>query len=65
MGQPAADQDIVSEPPAEAVAVAVPVTEETAVDASAPAAADEIETAASAVQDSSPRDAEPEAARRD
>jgi hypothetical protein len=68
VGQPAADQDIVSEPPAEAVAAAVPVAEETAVDASVPAAADETETAASAgvavaaVQDSSPRDAEPEAA---
>jgi len=66
--QPAADQDIVSEPPAEAVAAAVPVPAETAVDTSAPAAAPETATTASAdvavaaVQDSSPRDAEPEAA---
>jgi hypothetical protein len=67
MRQPAADQDIVSEPPAEAVAAAVPVPAETAVDASAPAAAPETATtasadAAAAVQDSSPRDAETEAA---
>lgn len=66
--QAAADQDIVSEPPAEAVAAAVSVPEETAVDASAPAAAPETATTASAdvavaaVQGSSPRDAEPEAA---
>jgi hypothetical protein len=65
--QPAADQDSVSEPPAEAVAAAVPVAEETAVGASAPAAAPETETAAAAsvavaaAQDSSPRDAEQEA----
>lgn len=65
--QPAADQDIVSEPPAEAVAAAVSVPEETAVDASAPAVASETATtvsadAAAAVQDSSPRDVETEAA---
>jgi hypothetical protein len=66
--QPAADQDIVSEPPAEAVAAAVPVPAETVVDTSAPAAAPETATTATAdvavaaVQDSSPRDAEPEAA---
>jgi len=65
--QPAVDQDIVSEPPAEAVAAAEPVAAETAVEASAPAAAPETATtasaaAAAAVQGSSPRDAEPEAA---
>jgi hypothetical protein len=65
MRQPAADQDSVPEPPAEAVAAAVPVPAETVVDTSAPAAAPETATtapadAAAAVQDSSPRDAEPE-----
>ena len=48
MRQPAADQDSVPEPPAEAVAAAVPVPAETAVDASAPAAAPETATTASA-----------------
>jgi hypothetical protein len=65
--QPAADQDSVPEPPAKAVAAAVPVPAETAVDASAPAAAPETATTASAdvvaaIQGSAPRDAETEAA---